>query len=111
MSGISGCAAPESQGKHRLSVTTAEDVVVRLAEVGASSPDQVPLPSYEPAPYVAFSLRAARQQIEANQASDDYRPSLPEAYYLGGISRIRGAVYDRDSNDLIIVGYILLKSR
>jgi len=55
------------------------------------------------AEYVAFSLKVAQEHIEAGDGSD-WRKKQPEVFYLGGITKICGLVYDRKSNDLILVG-------
>lgn len=56
------------------------------------------------APYVAFSLKVARERVQ--QAGADFRSQAPEVWLLGGINRLRGFVYDRDNDDLILVGAI-----
>ena len=54
--------------------------------------------------FVAYSLRVARERIEA-AGETDWRKVEPEVFTLGGITRVRGAVYDRDHDDLILVGH------
>lgn len=52
--------------------------------------------------YVAFSLGAARAQVE--EADTAWRTRAPEVFSLAGISRIYGLVYDREGEDVILVG-------
>ena len=54
--------------------------------------------------YVAFSLGAAQRLIAQMPAGEDYRESQPEAFRLAGITRVRGLVYDRASDDAILIG-------
>src|SRR5262245_49676035 len=57
-----------------------------------------------PGEYVAFSLRVAHQKIAEMPAGQNYRTVYPEVYNLGGINQIHGLVYDRQTQDVILVG-------
>jgi tetratricopeptide (TPR) repeat protein/peptidoglycan hydrolase-like protein with peptidoglycan-binding domain len=59
-------------------------------------------PSYSPAPYVAFSLKTARDRIAA--AGAGFRSTDGEVFWLSGINRVQGFVYDSETEDLILVG-------
>lgn len=54
--------------------------------------------------FVAFSLAEAARRIAGVNEADDYRLLYPALYELGGIRRVYGLVYDRDSDDVILVG-------
>jgi tetratricopeptide (TPR) repeat protein len=54
--------------------------------------------------YVAFSLKVAQQRITSTPQGKDFRELHPEVFYLGGITAVRGLVYDRQTGDAIIVG-------
>ena len=56
------------------------------------------------AEYVAFSLRVAQKRIVSTPMGKDYRKLHPEVFTLGGITKIRGLVYDRKNEDVILVG-------
>jgi len=64
--------------------------------VGALSADE----------YVAFSLKVAQQRVEAG--GPDWRETKPDVFYLGGMTKVVGLVYDRQNNDPIIVGERIL---
>jgi tetratricopeptide (TPR) repeat protein len=53
--------------------------------------------------YVAFSLGVAQKRIEAAGGAD-WRKEEPEVFSLGGITKVRGLVYDRKTQDMILVG-------
>jgi tetratricopeptide (TPR) repeat protein len=55
------------------------------------------------AEYVAFSLKVAQKRIE-EAGNADWRKNKPEVFYLGGITAIRGLVYDQQAGDVILVG-------
>jgi tetratricopeptide (TPR) repeat protein len=57
-----------------------------------------------PGEYIAFSLRIAQQKIGAVTDRRDYRVVHPEVYQLGGINQVQGLVYDRETQDVILVG-------
>lgn len=52
--------------------------------------------------YTAYSLKIAQQRIE--QAGANWREKEPEVASLGGINKVEGFVFDRASDDLILVG-------
>ncbi|MBM3236667.1 tetratricopeptide repeat protein [Candidatus Poribacteria bacterium] len=53
--------------------------------------------------YIAFSLGVAQKRIETSGGTD-WRKEQPEVFTLGGITKIRGLVYDRKTVDMILVG-------
>jgi len=57
-----------------------------------------------PGEYVAFSLNVAQNLITGVNAGRNYRVVYPEVYNLGGINAIHGLIYDRQTQDLILVG-------
>lgn len=54
--------------------------------------------------YVAFSLKVAKERIVSTPKGKDYRKLHPEVFTLGGITAVRGLVYDRKTGDIILVG-------
>ena len=76
------------------------DAMIRASREVSAGDDK----EFQTAPYVAFSLKVARERIE--KAGDDFRQSEPDIWLLSGINRIRGFVYDRGNDDLILVGAI-----
>ena len=56
------------------------------------------------AEYVAFSLKVAEERIVSTPKDKDFRKTHPEVFTLGGITKIRGLVYDRKNKDVILVG-------
>ena len=56
------------------------------------------------AEYVAFSLKVAQERIVSTPKDKDFRKAHPEVFTLGGITKIRGLVYDRKNEDIILVG-------
>ena len=56
------------------------------------------------AEYIAFSLKVARDRIVSTPKGKDFRKAHPEVFTLGGITKIRGLVYDRKNEDVILVG-------
>ncbi|MDO8721164.1 MAG: tetratricopeptide repeat protein [Syntrophales bacterium] len=57
------------------------------------------------AEYVAFSLKVAQEKIVSISNKDkDYRKVYPDVFTMGGITIIRGLVYDRKKGDVILVG-------
>lgn len=56
------------------------------------------------AEYVAFSLKVAQERIVSTPKDKDFREVHPEVFTLGGITKIRGLVYDRKNEDAILVG-------
>jgi len=54
--------------------------------------------------YVAFSLKVAQERIVSNAKGGVYRKIHPEVFTLGGITAVRGLVYDRQMADIILVG-------
>lgn len=57
-----------------------------------------------PGEYVAFSLHVAQKLLAGLGTGPNYRVVYPEVYNLGGITRFLGLVYDRETQDLILVG-------
>ncbi len=53
--------------------------------------------------YVALSLGVAHKRIEA-VSKGNWRKVEPQVFTLAGITKIRGLVYDRKGNDVILVG-------
>ena len=96
---------PAEKGSGK-AITTAEefretlDAMIRASREVIGAEDG----HYEPTPYVAFSLKVARERIE--KAGDDFRQSEPDIWRLAGINKVRGFVYDRNEDDLILVGAI-----
>ena len=56
------------------------------------------------AEYIAFSLKVAKERIISTPEAKDYRRLYPEVFNLGGITTIKGLVYDRKTGDVILVG-------
>jgi len=56
------------------------------------------------AEYIAFSLKVAKERIISTPEAKDYRRLYPEVFNLGGITAIKGLVYDRKTGDVILVG-------
>ena len=56
------------------------------------------------AEYVAFSLKVAQERIVSTPKDKDFRKAHPEVFTIGGITAIRGLVYDRKNEDVILVG-------
>lgn len=56
------------------------------------------------AEYVAFSLKAAQEKITSTPKGEDYRKLYPEVFTLGGITAVKGLVYDQKTGDIILVG-------
>ena len=54
--------------------------------------------------YIAFSLKVAQQMILSTPQGKDYRKLHPEVFTLGGITAMKGLVYDRKTSDVILVG-------
>jgi tetratricopeptide (TPR) repeat protein len=54
--------------------------------------------------YVAYSLKVAQERIASTPKGKDFWELQPEVFYLGGITAVRGLVYDRKTGDAIIVG-------
>lgn len=56
------------------------------------------------AEYVAFSMKVAKERIVSIPKGSDFRNLYPEVFTLGGITVVRGLVYDRKTEDVILVG-------
>ncbi len=54
--------------------------------------------------YIAFSLKVAQQMNLSTPQGKDYRKQHPEVFTLGGITAMKGLVYDRETGDVILVG-------
>src|SRR5215471_15979731 len=54
---------------------------------------------------IAYSMKAARDRLEAVESRDDWRGRDPELFTLGGITRPEGVVVDRTSGDVILIGH------
>ena len=54
--------------------------------------------------YIAFSLKVTQQMILSTPQDKDYRKQHPAVFTLGGITAMKGLVYDRKTGDLILVG-------
>ena len=105
---VAGCA----EGSDSLR-TSAEDgsqsLVVRVENGNLVTPPAVHpnehMDAYpSPGEFVAFSLKVAEERIRGVEDGQDYRPIYPEVFNLGGINAIHGLVYDREIDDVILVG-------
>lgn len=54
--------------------------------------------------YVAYSLNTAKSKILSTPRGKDYREFHPSVFTLGGITTMRGLVYDTKNGDVILVG-------
>jgi tetratricopeptide (TPR) repeat protein len=94
---------PESAGIAD-TTTVPEEASEILESLSRTRGEEIPVPSFPASPYVAFSLKVAQKMIDSISAGEDYRKKHPDVFYLGGITRIKGLVYDREQKDLILVG-------